>query len=523
MNISKKLIYLYAAVLTAILSVGCSQSDNGDDPDDPGFEEGIPTEVRITLSSRSANATRAEKGDGDPKDPTKEVELIHDGWWIVFIDKNDKMRIIGQNDPSVTDRVKTRPSTVPDPDETTTDGGFEAETFKIIIPSGTYRIYAFANVPRKTDEEFEGFRKKDSKPWMHTTVRLNDILGTDRFINNSTDPAIDGMQWPSDKNIPMSGVMTEKVIKNTVEEAINIEVVRAVAKVEFEFTNPTDEKITVKKLEFEPISNDNNISFIPNNSAVGFHANEKIYNDVKKTGTLTFSDLDLTPGISGGKASTLEFYCKESLAPLKEGADETKIIKDDKTIDESQLDYFTIKLSVSRNDADPETKVFKTPTLQYINRNDWIKIPIEFSNWKILWKLRAYPPIGGYPPVFDQDEDGTKLSARVATGGEFELYPYLIKNGNNTYYEEGSNIDQIDWTKDITVEVVEDKNNILMKDSKDKYFIVDATRKVIAGELDPKKTGVAKVQISFHLNASTGITEVRTCNFTINRQNSASN
>ncbi len=86
-----------------------------------------------------------------------------------------------------------------------------------------------------------------------------------------------------------------------------------------------------------------------------------------------------------------------------------------------------------------------------------------------------------------------------------------------------ANIDQIDWTKDITVEVVEDKNNILMKDSKDKYFIVDATRKVIAGELDPKKTGVAKVQISFHLNASTGITEVRTCNFTINRQNSASN
>ena len=144
--------------LLLVLLPACGGETAVDGPDDPAFEEGIPTEVRITLSARSGNATRADR-DGEDKDPTSDIELMHDDWWIVFIDKKNTVRVISQKDLDVTDRVQSKPSSVSNPD------GFEAETFKIILPTGTYRIYAFANVPKKTAEQFEAFRQKDSNPW----------------------------------------------------------------------------------------------------------------------------------------------------------------------------------------------------------------------------------------------------------------------------------------------------------------------------------------------------------------------
>ncbi|MDE6695299.1 MAG: hypothetical protein K2K25_00305, partial [Muribaculaceae bacterium] len=77
-------------VFMLISLAACSDQNGKDDPDNPGFEEGIPTEVTITLSARSGNAqTRADR-DGVDKDPTSTIELIHN-WWIVFIDNSKKI------------------------------------------------------------------------------------------------------------------------------------------------------------------------------------------------------------------------------------------------------------------------------------------------------------------------------------------------------------------------------------------------------------------------------------------------
>ncbi|MDE6379662.1 MAG: hypothetical protein K2L11_04250, partial [Muribaculaceae bacterium] len=121
MKTSRKLIYMLATVLTAMLSVGCSQSE-GNEPKEPGFEPGIPTEVSFSLLSRSGNYTRA---DGRPQDPTESVEYIHD-WWIAFVDSKGNVTVKQRGGASAQ--------------------GFEAETFKVVIPSGTYNIYAFANI-----------------------------------------------------------------------------------------------------------------------------------------------------------------------------------------------------------------------------------------------------------------------------------------------------------------------------------------------------------------------------------------
>lgn len=465
-------------VLLFFLFTACVQNSH-DDPDDPGFEEGLPTEVRITLSSRSANATRADKGDGVLKDPTKSVEKIHD-WWIAFINENNgDVKILYRNQAE--DKTTYPSDTVP-------GAGFEAETFRTVIPSGKYRIYAFANIPRMSEETFS------------TNLKNNKLQSKyiKDFVATSFGKGV--MQWPSDVNIPMTKAINEAIIKNTVEEAFNIEVIRTVAKVEFEFSNPSTDKITLKSLEFSPITSSEEISISPNDKFLGVGPNnEDLLN--KTTGTLTF-DMNNTLLAAGDGSHTFDFYCKESL-PKENGGP------------------FTINLTVRRNDAtSDETKTLHTTRITYINRNDWIYIPIRFNNWVFKWKLHFYPPIGGYPPVFEQSADGSSLKATLTTGGEFELYPVEVTQNGIKYTVNDANMKA----------VVKSGNSLFIKEpelidnpNEDETHPLSAFDKILVGELHPKVPGDATIEITFFLKDKDGndVEEEKTCTFTIHRQNSS--
>ncbi len=514
-----------AAVLTAVLSVGCSQSDGSDTPDSPDFEEGIPTEVTITLSALSSNAqTRADKDpDGTQMDPTSSIELIHN-WWIVFINKKGEVKVITDADEDVYDKIKSSPIPVKDP-----KGGYEAESFKIILPSGHYYIYAFANIP---PQKASDIKKKLDKNKKLSNFYLEEFIGDKAgLFKDNTNPSNDGMQWPAtfkdaekndvDNNIPMTKVM-DKDIKNTIEEAFNVEVVRAVAKVEFAFSKTSTDVITLNKLEFGPITSDQNISFVPNDDAVGYGPNDKLANDVKKTGTLTFPNLSsLVQKPADAPSSDLgsfHFYCKESLGGYY---DNMGVVTTD-SVNAPHQSVFKINLTINRNGAEvDETRTLYTSRITYINRNDWIYIPIKFSNWVIKWKLHFYPPIGGYPPVFKQSDDGSSLSATLTTGGEFELYPVEVMQ-NSTKYDVDMNSDKM------AVEVKNGENlfvtapQVIDNPHKDVTgHPLSAFPKIITGELDPKEIGTADIEITFYLTAASGITEALKCTFHIIRQNSS--
>ncbi|MDE6741574.1 MAG: hypothetical protein K2J58_04510 [Muribaculaceae bacterium] len=477
--------FLLSALLIILLPA--CRGDNGPNgPDDPGFETGIPTEVAFSLSSRSGNYTRAD--DGSPKSPNEDVEYIHD-WWIAFVDINGNVTILEREEAKEKSHAGI--------------SKFEQETFKTVIPSGTYDIYAFANidVPEDPESFIEGLL--DATANKITDKALSVLVKNSEFVQS-------GMQWPSDKNIPMTGFINGAKIRNNIEESFSIEVIRTVAKVEFTIENPTEDEISLESVMFDQVTK-TDVDLFPDYSAIGQKAFTAL--DDADYGTLTIdTDLDKTPFTNTSRI--FSFYCKETLGTTYEDHD-----------DEAGCFKISFKGKRKRKGTDTDTsttedinRVFYTTKIKnYINRNDWVPFKITFNDWTIYWKLRAYPPIGGYPPVFDQNEDGTSLSARVATGGEFELYPYLIKKGGETYYEEGKE-DNIDWSKEIALTVIEDSNDILMKDSNGKDVLsVDATNKVISGELDPYKIGTAKVQINFYLDRSTGITSELTCIFTINR------
>lgn len=467
-------------ILLFFLFAACGQTGQ-DDPDNPGFEQGIPTEVTFSLSSRSKNQTRAGEDPGTPKDPNAPVELIHD-WWIAFVDKNGKVTI-QQRGSYFTE-------------------GFEAETFKCIIPSGTYDIYAFANIPAKSAEDVKKLIDEESG--------LESILGEYKFDD-------DKMQWPQSQNIPMTGFIKNAKIQNTIEETFSIEVIRAVAKIEFDFENPSDEDITLENLSFGRITK-SDVSLFPQYNALD---NKTAYNPF---GTPSYSALNYTfNNTTLAKATgkhNLYFYCKESLAPQEDyqldGVDYKK-------------DSFRIDLTISKGGTE-ETKTFYTTTiLRHINRNDWIHIPIKFNDWIVIWRLHFYPPIGGYPPVLNQNGNGDNIEATVTTGGEFELYPVQIKRNN----QEIDYSTEVDWQhENMAVNVLSESADLFITDrspkvvknpgNNDNHAVSDLKFPyIVAGELDPYKTGDAKVQIIFYLKENTNIETEFKCIFTIHRRNPA--
>ncbi|MDE5997986.1 MAG: hypothetical protein K2G77_07235, partial [Muribaculaceae bacterium] len=333
MKTFRKLIYMMATVLTAVLPVGCSQSEDND-PDDSDFKKGIPTEVTFSLSSRSGNYTRA---DGRPENPTGSVELIHN-WWLAFVDQSGNVTVKKRGEEH--------------------GKGFEAETFKIIIPSGTYDIYAFANidVPENVETVISALLDQDKKKILGKA--LSEFVANDKFLQ-------DGMQWPSDRNIPMTGFINNAKIRNTIEESFSIEVIRTVAKVEFTIENPTEDEISLESLTFDQVTK-TDVALFPDYNVIGQKAFMAL--EGAAYGLLTVdTDLDKTPFRNASRI--FSFYCKETLGTTyKDHDDQTGCFKIS----------FKGKKKRKGTDADTgttevlERTFYTTKIKNYINRNDWV-------------------------------------------------------------------------------------------------------------------------------------------------------
>ncbi len=79
--------------------------------------EGTMAHVTMNIATRAATGT--------PESPTIDAEKIHT-WWVAFVDRNDKVQ-----------KIVTRPSS---------SSYVEEEQLEFDIPTGTYTVYAFANI-----------------------------------------------------------------------------------------------------------------------------------------------------------------------------------------------------------------------------------------------------------------------------------------------------------------------------------------------------------------------------------------
>ena len=193
------------AVLLALLAMSaCSESDN---PQLDGM-----TRLEIHLSAPYQRATRAT---GDWLDPISSKELIHD-YWVVFVNQSGIVKELVSGSCGI--------------------DGKEEDTFRFFLPPGTYTVYAFANL------DFNSLN-----------IRKGAALPTD--LSSKTLATTNG--WTND--IPMSNnVQGQTVTVAEVEnQSFEVELVRAMAKIQLDFENLSGQQIDILGYEIYPLTKTN--------------------------------------------------------------------------------------------------------------------------------------------------------------------------------------------------------------------------------------------------------------------------
>lgn len=369
------------AILTASILIVCGCSNENLLADEDILAEGTPTEITLSIEATRAPATIDP--DGTPSAAAADNEKIN-SWWIAFVDNKGKVaKILHRSD------VETGIDTGAAP--------VEMEKFKCIIPAGVYSIYAFANVDADTLAAATGLKFETGKSISTASI---DKAVWSTTLNNFTAP------------IPMSGLLKNVRVKSTVEETFSIEVVRMVAKMEFLFSNLSDEEVYVNSISVDPVTS-SAISLFP-----------------RSDGEITYSHLGYSPYSPLENAT----YSKQTISlssdnKIAAGAEnKIKTIYLQESVSERENDKaFTIGINVRHGNGLTEYEQYNIThdILSYINRNDHIRIPVSLSRYYVEVEALFYPPIGGYPAaISDLDPKGSQIFTFL-TEGDFAIVAHI--------------------------------------------------------------------------------------------------
>lgn len=509
----KLLNIILIASFGLLLLMGCN-------PDSNDIDRLATGNGKVVFSIRAVENGASSSRASEDVVPVSNNEKIND-WWMVFVEvKNNRVaKILYRKDanPGLGSNKSTDP--------------IEEEQFETDFPAGHYDVYAFANITPDLLKQSTGLSFSvgyapgdvDSATWSHsadgnettsTTDDSSSELSSSDSSNSDTstsdtstntpltpeeseakrtnvNPAVNGGTnlnlWNNASDIPMCGFLKNIEVKNTVEETFSIEVVRMVAKIEFQFTNKTAKEITVNSVSIDPVTS-SAVSLMPNYSCLGVKSYDPLVTPTPTYGILTYTpSSSITLPASTDAKKNCFFYCKESVSnhPTKK---------------------FTIGVNISRKNDDGvvfSEELHYSPTeviSYYINRNDWIKIPISFTDWIVDFQVIFYPPIGGYPAVANWNETNTGSHYfTFGSQGQFSIVPKIreAKDGSN-WLQPNEYIHKNDKG-----EFVADENKLNLTISGDDIFYdqpaIDKKTGEIVGRLS-EKTGTALVTVSFKLD-----------------------
>ena len=243
------------------------------------------------------------------------------------------------------------------------------------LTAGQYTIYAFANIDR------------------------NDFA--DNIVLNQQMPDLSNVTWskkigPMGSLVPMTGKKTVTVTRNS---GFEIEVVRLWAKVRFQFTSNASYPVTVSKISMLPALTEA-VKLLPD------------YQSLKQSPVLP----------EGTVCKLLERPTNLTISNDGGSVDETFYLFES-TAEAHPTGHYPLSFDL---DIGGTTRTVSALAYQlaYINRNDFITIPVLITDWELRLDVRFYPPIGGYPAVI-VDNKGTEFYARFGTSGFFEITPQV--------------------------------------------------------------------------------------------------
>lgn len=349
-----KTLYTIASALL-MLCLGCKE-EGGSLP--------VPSQGNFTLSSRA-----------DAGDEAEANELIHD-WWIILADAGGRIAASAEGDA----------------------GGVDRTTFKIDANTGTYTVYAFANISRSE---------------LAQALNLSAAAFDDGAVLpagfDSRSIAFDATMPESD-DVPMSGRIDGVAITDRTTDAFSIEVVRMWGKLDFEFSNSSADDIEVLGITFGPLQS-GPVNLFPYN-VPGKPTLLDGITDLN-THTYNFQSPGLVP--SGGEAAcTRHVYVHESIS------------------DSHPTGKFHFSVIIKRAGQMSEQLFALTEDLTWINRNDHIQIPIDFLDWSLRFECKFAPPIGGYPAVLIEVVN-YEYYIKFGSSGRFTLTPLVRKGAEGDF------------------------------------------------------------------------------------------
>ena len=351
--------YLMLSLLTAVFATSCSK-ESGHDPEAGGR----------TVAVDMVIATRAT---GTPEAAQAEVEKIHT-WWVAFVDKNGIVRRVESRDPLLTSYV-------------------EEERIEMNVPTGTYTLYAFANI---------------------TPQELKTETGLEFSVGSAYPSAVETAEytlvqhWPSGKGLPMSGKQ-QVTVTGRANEVFSIEVVRMLAKMDVRFANESRKQVTINSLKMSQSATDvvpllPDYTYLESGWDTDAPCTAREYLRTYSSLLAAAPVLDAYDGVSA-KGYYDIFYVRESQANY------------------NVTGRYLMAVNITREGGHPEDLLFAlTKDLRSIYRNDHVVIPIILSDYQVSLDVNFYPPIGGYPAVITEESD-EGFYCKFGTEGDFEIYP----------------------------------------------------------------------------------------------------
>lgn len=332
--------------------------------DEPATVDGI---------SMTIAATRAN-GQGEIANPTSDIEKIQ-SWWMVFTDLQGTIIDIAERDASKTTAV-------------------EEETCTLQLRPGDYMVYAFANITRQQLQQATNLQFAIGES----------ISGIESALYNNF-PII----WKSDDGsvapLPMSGKQKIKVTTQ-VNQSFSVEVIRMVAKVEFVFNNDSESDIEVLGVDFGPQFANPLPLFAADDLPLSAPQIPESWTMLTAHYDFPTSDTRTLPTTNPSATYSPYFYMRESSAL------------------NHPTGHFYIAVHIRRSDMPEETLYALTSDIQWLNRNDWLRIPVTFTDWSLECAVTFYPPIGGYPAVI-VEEKNHEYHVTFSSGGNFAIYPTI--------------------------------------------------------------------------------------------------
>ena len=397
----KRNITIYCRLLALATALGlsaCSEKENS-----------IPAgmgQVEIQLTSRYHKATRAS-GDWLDPDPNRPEELIHE-YWVVFVNSSDKVEEIAQGNAN----------------------GAEEHTFRFLLPPGSYTVYAFANLP----EDIPATGEDPAIPGTPFSS-LGIVKGSD-MPDLTTKKIATSNGWT--RNIPMTSHTGGQSV--TVLEAENqsfqVELIRTMAKVELTFINNSQQQMDIIGYEISPLTKTNGVSLLePVTPADIVSSETESFAVNREDNPLEIAAKN--PTLLVPTSQTAEaFYVNETNASATSTQNQYSIrikAKRHRDVGEEVVDYrygFTVNSETSGMGFDPLQEGGEGNEINgfdYIRRNDWIKLPIMFTDWTFRMEALPFPPIAGFQArVLSTDA----LSITFNSGGYIFLRPMFRNNAD---------------------------------------------------------------------------------------------